>query len=766
MQNFSLLLACGRVEPAGDAQARLRGHDRGVADVRRVHRVRRATAKIILCERGIRTFETTTRNTLDLTAVPLVHHLTHLPVIVDPSHATGKRWLVKPLAIGGVAVGADGIMVEVHPRPDEALSDAEQQLDFPMFASMMAAVTGVHDHVKDLHGDLLRAAARRGLTRDDDGQGTGQAPGGGTRRRRRSSCDPPRACGARPRSRATSRSRTGRSCSRCSRAGESTIAAAGDGEDVRSTARRRRGARGHRRADGRARRPGRLPRRVARRRRADGARGRPRLRQLRDDDAAASPGSSPAGRCSRSSTATPRSAAGRWAASPSRWRGWARGSPVAAAGRCCRSRSPAAARLRPIRYDTPVPSAQVKSAVLLAGLAADGETAVTEAVATRDHTERMLRARGVAVEETTGPGRRPHGRAWTGRCCPPRSPRPCPPTRRAPPSGWSPAAIHPDAELRLEGVSTNPTRRAIIDILRRMGASIEERRSRRPRAARDGEPLADLVVRSSELRGVDLSPADVAAAIDEIPVLGLAAAVAAGTTRFRGAGELRHKESDRIAGIADGLTALGAQVRVEGDDIEIHGGTRLTGAVTETHDDHRLAMTFAIAGLIAGGRDRRRPARVGGRSPTPASSGNSKGCGHDEARRPHRPPGGPFAVRRDAAGGLRQLGIDASYELWDRAPIALADAIAELRTDDFLGANVTIPHKERVVPQVDRLTEEAHATGAVNTLTKEGKEARRPQHRRARASRSRSTSSSAARRCRATRSCWAPAAGRGRSSTG
>jgi len=154
--------------------------------------------------------------------------------------------------------------------------------------------------------------------------------------------------------------------------------------------------------------------------------------------------------------------------------------------------------------------------------------------------------------------------------------------------------------LCLEGVSTNPTRRAIIDILRRMGASIEEIDRPAPGGA-DGEPLADLVVRSSDLRGVDLSPADVAAAIDEIPILALAAAVASGTTRFRGAGELRHKESDRILGIADGLTALGAQVRVEGDDIEIHGGTRLTGAVTETHDDHRLAMTFAIAGLIAGG---------------------------------------------------------------------------------------------------------------------------------------------------------------------
>lgn len=112
--------------------------------------------QIVLCERGIRTFETSTRNTLDLTAVPLMHHLTHLPVVVDPSHATGKRWLVKPLAIGAVAVGADGIMVEVHPNPDEALSDAEQQLDFGGFDSMMQAVTAVHKHVRDLHGDLDR----------------------------------------------------------------------------------------------------------------------------------------------------------------------------------------------------------------------------------------------------------------------------------------------------------------------------------------------------------------------------------------------------------------------------------------------------------------------------------------------------------------------------------------------------------------------------------------------------------------------------------
>ena len=113
---------------------------------------------VILCERGIRTFETYTRNTMDLAAVPLLDQLTHLPVIVDPSHATGKRWLVKPLAIGGVAVGADGVMVEVHPNPDEALSDAEQQLDFDEFRDMMAAIIPVHEHVRGLYH-----AGRRGV---------------------------------------------------------------------------------------------------------------------------------------------------------------------------------------------------------------------------------------------------------------------------------------------------------------------------------------------------------------------------------------------------------------------------------------------------------------------------------------------------------------------------------------------------------------------------------------------------------------------------
>ena len=110
---------------------------------------------VMLCERGIRSIETYTRNTMDLSAVPMLHHLTHLPVIVDPSHATGKRWLVKPLAIGGVAVGADGVMVEVHPHPEEALSDAEQQLNFAEFDELMEALVPIHEHVRSLHGDPL-----------------------------------------------------------------------------------------------------------------------------------------------------------------------------------------------------------------------------------------------------------------------------------------------------------------------------------------------------------------------------------------------------------------------------------------------------------------------------------------------------------------------------------------------------------------------------------------------------------------------------------
>lgn len=254
--------------------------------------------------------------------------------------------------------------------------------------------------------------------------------------------------------------------------------------------------------------------------------------------------------------------------------------------------------LQAIDYTTPVPSAQVKSSILLAGLRAEGRTTVREAVATRDHTERMLRARGVPVHRADeGPGA-----AWTveGGATVQAIDERVPGDISAAAFWLVAGSIHPDAELTLHDVGVNPTRRAVIDLLAAMGARIEER----PLTGPDdgiGEPLASLVVRSSELHGIDIGPEAVAAAIDEIPVLCLAATRAHGTTTIRGAGELRHKESDRVAGIAAGLTAMGARISVHGDDLRIDGGHPLHGASTDSLDDHRLAMTFAIAGLVASG---------------------------------------------------------------------------------------------------------------------------------------------------------------------
>ncbi|MDH4141749.1 MAG: 3-phosphoshikimate 1-carboxyvinyltransferase [Chloroflexota bacterium] len=258
--------------------------------------------------------------------------------------------------------------------------------------------------------------------------------------------------------------------------------------------------------------------------------------------------------------------------------------------------------LQAVDYSTPVPSAQVKSAILLAGLRAEGQTTIREHVATRDHTERMLRARGVPIRrEDQDDGQV----AWTVqggvevRAIDQRVPGDI-----SAAAFWLVAgAIHRDAELTLRDVGVNPTRRAVVDILRTMGAHIEELPAAASAALRVddgiGEPMADLIVRSSELHGVDLGPTEVAAAIDEIPILCLAATRARGTTVIRGAGELRHKESDRLEGIAAGLRAVGARIDVEGDDLRIEGGDDLRGAVTDSLDDHRLAMTFAVAGLIA-----------------------------------------------------------------------------------------------------------------------------------------------------------------------
>jgi 3-deoxy-7-phosphoheptulonate synthase len=176
MQNYSLLTAVGRV--ARPVMLK-RGYGATIEEwlMAAEYIVSSGNPNVILCERGIRTFETYTRNTMDLTAVPVLHGLTHLPVIVDPSHATGRRRLVQPMALGGIGAGADGVMVEVHPRPDEALSDSEQQLDLAMFRSMMAVLIPIHAQLRRLREASAGAEPRDGESRPAEDASPESMPG-------------------------------------------------------------------------------------------------------------------------------------------------------------------------------------------------------------------------------------------------------------------------------------------------------------------------------------------------------------------------------------------------------------------------------------------------------------------------------------------------------------------------------------------------------------------------------------------------------------
>jgi 3-phosphoshikimate 1-carboxyvinyltransferase len=248
----------------------------------------------------------------------------------------------------------------------------------------------------------------------------------------------------------------------------------------------------------------------------------------------------------------------------------------------------AGAPLSGIEFTMQVASAQVKSAVLLAGLFAAGRTCVEEPAPTRDHTERMLRGFGVTVDVA---GRRvciEGGQRLRA-------------TAITVPADLSSAAffivgasIAPGSDVLLENVGVNPTRTGVLEILERMGADIERLDERDV----GGEPVADLRVRHAPLRGIDVPPDLVPLAIDEFPILFVAAACAAGVTRVRGADELRHKESDRIATMADGLAAAGVRLQTFDDGIEIHGGP-LAGTTVNSHGDHRIAMSFAMAALRA-----------------------------------------------------------------------------------------------------------------------------------------------------------------------
>jgi len=247
--------------------------------------------------------------------------------------------------------------------------------------------------------------------------------------------------------------------------------------------------------------------------------------------------------------------------------------------------------LRGIRYTLPVASAQVKSAVLLAGIYATGETCVDEPRPTRDHTERMLAGFGYPCERKDGSVCIRGGGRLNG-------------TDIDVPADLSSAAffivastLAPGSELTLAGVGVNPTRAGVIDILRSMGASIELERERLV----CGEPVADIVVRYAPLRGVDVPVELVPLSIDEFPILCVAAACARGKTTIRGAAELRHKESDRISSMVAGLRALGIGVEEFEDGMRITGGEPSGGSV-DSSGDHRIAMAFCVAGLRAGSR--------------------------------------------------------------------------------------------------------------------------------------------------------------------
>nr|WP_263858578.1 3-phosphoshikimate 1-carboxyvinyltransferase [Coralloluteibacterium stylophorae] len=248
------------------------------------------------------------------------------------------------------------------------------------------------------------------------------------------------------------------------------------------------------------------------------------------------------------------------------------------------------ATLTGIRYMPPVASAQIKSAVLLAGLYADGTTEVTEPVPTRDYTERMLQAFGWPIEFAPGHARVAGGQRLRG-------------IEVEVPADFSSAAfflvaasIVPGSDLTLQAVGMNPRRTGLLAALRAMGADIVEANAR----ASGGEPVADLRVRHAPLHGIEVPEALVPDMIDEFPALFVAAAAARGRTVVRGAEELRVKESDRLGGMARALRALGAAVEETPDGARIDGGP-LHGGEVDSLGDHRLAMSLAVAGQVASG---------------------------------------------------------------------------------------------------------------------------------------------------------------------
>jgi len=248
--------------------------------------------------------------------------------------------------------------------------------------------------------------------------------------------------------------------------------------------------------------------------------------------------------------------------------------------------------VKPIKFVSPVASAQVKSAVLLAGLYARGETSVWEPEKSRDHTERMLRyfgaeisVNGLAVKIVGQPVLRARSVIVPGDIS-------------SAAFFLVAGAIVPGAEVTIKGVGTNPTRDGIIEVLRKMGADIRVNNQRE----QTGEPVADITVRGSALKGVTVRGGLIPRLIDEIPVLAVAAAVANGITEIRDAAELKVKETNRITTVIRELSKFGVAIEDLPDGMRTHGSRQLYGANCESHGDHRIAMATAVAGLVAEGR--------------------------------------------------------------------------------------------------------------------------------------------------------------------
>ena len=247
--------------------------------------------------------------------------------------------------------------------------------------------------------------------------------------------------------------------------------------------------------------------------------------------------------------------------------------------------------LRGIEYRMPVASAQMKSALLLAGLSAQGPTILEEPAPSRDHTERMLRAMGVSVLSEGE-------HVWLVPGNPPTAIDVTVPADISGAAPWLVAgAAHPNARVTIRGVGVNPTRTGILDVLRQMGAQLHIGEIHEG----PGEPIADITVESSDLKAVEIGGPIIPRLIDELPLLALAATQADGTTVIRDAQELRVKESDRIATTVRQLTSMGARLEERPDGMLVYGRQQLEGATVQSSGDHRLAMTLGVAGVLAHG---------------------------------------------------------------------------------------------------------------------------------------------------------------------